>query len=120
LARSRLAELSPERERELEDAEAKKVRELAGREKKALLLGPLADDVHLLAAIEYLRLGQPRDVSRELSAVDRAKARAAGKKGHEALTLVADLYFRAGDLRAAHNIVRTDLRALLRHPSTAL
>ena len=52
--------------------------------------------------------GQPKDVSRELTALDRSRARAAGKAGYEAMTLVADLYFRAGDLRAAHNLVRTD------------
>src|SRR5207253_6446513 len=57
---------------------------------------------------------------REISAVDRSAARSGGEAGHEPLTLIAELYSRAGDLRSAHAIVRTELRSLLRRPATAL
>ena len=36
------------------------------------------------------------------------------------MTLIADLYARAGDFRNAHALVRTDLRALLRRPASGL
>ncbi len=120
LARSRLAELAPEMETALETAEARRVQRLAKRAHRPLHLGALGKDGHLKSAIEYLRLGQPRDAARELSAIDRSPARSAGEAGHEVLTLIADLYTRAGDLRAAHNLVRTDLRSLLRHPASTL
>jgi soluble lytic murein transglycosylase len=82
--------------------------------------GALARDPHLLAAIELIRLGMKPEASRELSAVDRAPARAAGELGMEPLTLIADLYSRAGDFRNAHALVRTELRPLLRKLTTPL
>ena len=82
--------------------------------------GALARDPHLAAAIELLRLGLKAEASRELTAVDRAPARAAGEAGHESLTLIAALYARADDFRNAHALVRTDLRALLRRPASGL
>jgi soluble lytic murein transglycosylase len=120
LARSRMAEIAGERERELEEAEARRMAALSGRKRRPLHLGPLEHDPHLHSAVQYLRLLQPKDAARELAAVDRRVAVAAGEAGHEVLTLIADLHFRAGDLRSAHNVVRGDLRSLLRHPSSAL
>jgi soluble lytic murein transglycosylase len=82
--------------------------------------GALSRDPHLLAAIELIRLGMKAEASRELSAVDRTPARAAGEAGQEPLTLIAELYARAGDFRNAHALVRTELRPLLRRPSNRL
>jgi peptidoglycan lytic transglycosylase len=82
--------------------------------------GALARDPHLLAAVELLRLGMKAEAAREVTAVDRSPARAAGESGQEALTLIAELYGRAGDFRNAHALVRTELRQLLRRPSSPL
>jgi soluble lytic murein transglycosylase len=82
--------------------------------------GALARDPHLLAAVELLRLGMKPEAARELTAVDRSPARAAGDAGQEALTLIAELYARAGDYRNAHALVRTELRPLLRRPTSPL
>jgi soluble lytic murein transglycosylase len=87
---------------------------------EALHAGALARDPHLLAAVELLRLGMKAEASRELTAVDRSPARAAGDAGQEALTLIAELYARAQDFRNAHALVRTELRGLLRRPASAL
>ena len=121
LARGRLEELSPKLARELEAREEKQV--AAAMRMKApppLHAGALARDPHLTAAIELLRLGLKAEASRELTAVDRAPARAAGEAGREPLTLIAALYARADDFRNAHALVRTDLRALLRRPASGL
>ncbi|HWE26165.1 MAG TPA: lytic transglycosylase domain-containing protein, partial [Myxococcales bacterium] len=53
-------------------------------------------------------------------AVDRGPARALGQEGEEPLVLLADLSARTGDLRNAHALVRTELRALLRRTSEPL
>jgi soluble lytic murein transglycosylase len=117
LAHGRLAELDPERARAIDEAQDRIVRTPAPR---ALHAGALARDPHLLAAIELLRLGLKAEAARELNAVDRSVAREAGEAGYEPLTLVAELYARAGDFRNAHALVRTDLRPLLRRPASAL
>lgn len=121
LARGRLAELDPAQAAAIEDAQDKALaNEL--RTHRSLHAGALARDPHLLAAIELLRLGLKQEASRELSAVDRSPARAAidTALGQEPLTLLADLYARAGDFRNAHALVRTDLRGLLRRPADPL
>src|SRR2546430_15459759 len=85
----------------------------------SLQAGSLGCVPHLLAAIELLRRGLKTEAAREISAVDRSAARSGGEAGHEPLTLIAELYSRAGDLRSAHAIVRTEPRSLLRRPATA-
>jgi soluble lytic murein transglycosylase len=117
LAHGRLADLDPERTQAIEQAQDRLVQTPAPR---SLHAGALARDPHLLAAIELLRLGLKTEAAREISAVDRSAARSGGEVGHEPLTLIAELYSRAGDLRSAHAIVRTELRSLLRRPASAL
>ena len=117
LARGRLAELDADRSRDIEQAQDRMLRTPAPH---ALRPGMLAADPHLLAAVELLRLGLNAEAAREVSAVDRSPARTAGEAGHEPLTLIAELFARAGDLRSAHAVVRTELRGLLRHPANAL
>jgi soluble lytic murein transglycosylase len=117
LARGRLLELDPGL---LEKVEAEHDQLLHSATPRPLHAGALARDPHLLAAVELIRLGLFAEASRELTAVDRSAARAAGDAGQEPLTLLAELYARAGDFRSAHALVRADLRALLRHPTTAL
>jgi soluble lytic murein transglycosylase len=117
LARGRLAELDPERARQIEAAQTLVLERGA---KSPLHAGALARDPHLLAAVELLRMGLKIEASRELSAVERATARNAGEQGQEALALLAELFARAGDFRSAHALVRTDLRSLLRRPASAL
>ena len=121
LARGRLEELDPKLARELEAREEKQV--VAAMRMKVpppLHAGALARDPHLAAAVELIRLGLKAEASRELTAVERAPARAAGEAGREPLTLIAALYARADDFRNAHALVRTDLRALLRRPASGL
>ena len=117
LARGRLADLDPERSRSIEQAQDRLLQTPAPR---ALHAGMLARDPHLLAAMELLRLGLKLEAMREIGAIDRSVARGAGEPGQEPLTLVAELFARAGDLRSAHAVVRTELRGLLRRPATAL
>ncbi len=117
LAHGRLAEVDPDRARAIDEAQDRLVQTPAPR---ALHAGALARDPHLLAAIELLRLGLNSEAVHELNAVDRSLAREAGEAGYEPLTLVAELYARAGDFRNAHSLVRTDLRPLLRRPGSAL
>ena len=117
LAHGRLAELDPDRARAIEAAQDRLLRTPPP---PSLHAGALARDPHLLAAIELLRLGLNTEAARELSAVDRSPARSAGEAGQEPLTLMAELYARAGDLRNAHAVVRLELQALLRHPASAL
>jgi soluble lytic murein transglycosylase len=117
LARGRLAELDPERSRTIEESQDRLLQTPAPR---ALRAGMLARDPHLLAGIELLRLGLKTEAAREIAAIDRSAARDAGEAGQEPLTLVAELFARAEDLRMAHAVVRTELRGLLRRPATAL
>ncbi len=119
LARGRLAQLDPERLRAIEEEETPRITAML-RSRPALRAGPLARDPHLLAAVELLRLGLKPEAARELLAVDRGPARAPGPEGEEALVLLADLSARAGDLRNAHALIRTDLRGLLRRTSEPL
>ncbi|HEX4382266.1 MAG TPA: transglycosylase SLT domain-containing protein [Myxococcales bacterium] len=92
----------------------------AAPQQESLHAGALSRDPHLLAAVELLRLGMKPEAARELTAVDRSPSRAAGDAGQEALTLIAELYARAGDFRNAHALVRTELRGLLRRPGSPL
>jgi soluble lytic murein transglycosylase len=117
LARGRLAELDPAAAHAIEQAQDRLLQTPAPPKLQA---GALGRDPHLHAAIELLRLGLKTEAAREISAIDRSPARSAGEAGHEPLTLVAELYSRAGDLRSAHAIVRTELRSLLRRPASAL
>jgi len=119
LARGRLAQLDPERLHALEEEETPRIAAML-RSRAPLRAGALARDPHLLAAIELLRLGMRPEAARELLAVDRAPARALGLEGEEALVLLADLSARAGDLRNAHALIRTELRGLLRRTSEPL
>ena len=117
LARGRLQELDP---RLLLATSAREEKQFASARPLPLRAGALGRDPHLLAAVELIRLGLKAEAVRELTAVDRAPARAAGDAGLEPLTLVADLYARAGDFRNAHALVRTDLKSLLRRPASGL
>jgi len=119
LARGRLAQLDPERLRAIEDEETPRIAAMLAS-RAPLRAGTLAGDPHLLAAIELLKLGMKPEAARELLAVDRSPARALGLEGEEALVLLADLSARAGDLRNAHALIRTDLRGLLRRTSEPL
>ena len=121
LARSRLAEFDAGAAARLEEAESKEVTEgLKASQKLPLHAGALGSDPHLLAAVELLRLGMKPEAARELSAVDRSPARAVQAASEEPLVLLADLLSRAGELRAAHQLVRTELRELLRRPTRPL
>ncbi len=117
LARGRLAEIDPERAHAIEESQDRLLQTPAPR---ALRAGMLARDPHLLAGIELLRLGLRTEAAREIAAIDRSPAREAGESGQEPLTLIAELFARAGDLRMAHAVVRMELRGLLRRPATAL
>ena len=114
LARGRLAEMDPAATKRVEEEQDK----LLSTPRPPLHAGALARDPHLHAAIELLRLGLRTEAAREVTAVDRAPARAAieSELGQEPLTLLADLYSRAGDFRNAHALVRTELQRLLRRP----
>ena len=119
LARGRLADLDTERLHAVEEAQAERV-STALRTRTPLRAGPLARDPHFIAAVELLRLGMNAEASREVLAVDRAPARALGQEGEEPLVLLADLSARAGDLRNAHALIRTELRPLLRRTKETL
>ncbi|HEX9576532.1 MAG TPA: lytic transglycosylase domain-containing protein [Myxococcales bacterium] len=120
LARGRLAEMDPERARQIEAEQMQQLAAALQGGKFALHAGALARDPHLLAAVELLRMGLRQEASRELTAVDRSPARNAGVEGQEPLALIAELYARAGDFRNAHALMRVDLRALLRRPASPL
>src|SRR5205823_8255236 len=98
LARGRLGELDPARAQRI-DEEQDKLFAAELKSRRALHAGPLARDPHLLAAVELLKLGLKQEASRELTAVDRGPARASieTELGQEPLTLLADLFARAGD-----------------------
>ena len=119
LARGRLVEFDPGLLQRIE-VERDQLQLLRATSPRTLHAGALGRDPHFLAAVELIRLGLSTEASRELAAVDRSPARAAGEAGYEPLTLLADLYARAADYRSAHALVRTDLRSLLRSPRTPL
>ena len=121
LARTRLAELDPKEATQREAAEGREIaRALAEAKKSPLHAGSFALDPHLGAAIALLRLGMTAEAQHELAAIDRQPARELGAAGFEPLTLLADLFFRAGDPRSAHQIVRVELHDLLRRPHLPL
>jgi soluble lytic murein transglycosylase len=120
LARGRMADLDPAASRRLEETEERAVLEGMRTTGAPLHAGVLGLDPHLRAGIELLRLGLKAEAAREFSAVDRRPARIAGEQGREPLVLLADLTARAADTRGAHQIVRVDLQALLRHPVRGL
>lgn len=76
--------------------------------------GELRADPHFRAGLWLLRVGQPKPASEELRAVDRGALLAAGSHFPDPLLLVAELLHRAGDHRAAHNLVRAVGRQVLR------
>jgi soluble lytic murein transglycosylase len=121
LARSRLAELDAKAsaQREAEDGRAV-IASLAAARAQPLHAGSFALDPHLAAGIQLMRMGLGAEAQRELNAIDRQPARDAGPAGYEPLTLLADLLSRSGDLRGAHQIVRVELRDLLRRPHLPL
>jgi soluble lytic murein transglycosylase len=90
---------------------------LAAAKRLELHQGSLPKDPHYAPAVELLRLGMLPEAARELAAVDRSVLRAAGQAGQEPLLVLADLASRAGELRAAHALIRSDLRELLRRTS---
>jgi soluble lytic murein transglycosylase len=111
LARSRLTELAPDRSVAV-------IPKLVSEDPLLPLdAGILADDPHLAAAVELLRLGLNDSAAEDLLAIDRTRALGAGDM--EAIRLVAMLLNRAGDARAAQAISRVELRADLVGPVTA-
>jgi soluble lytic murein transglycosylase len=76
--------------------------------------GRLPAESRFRAGVLLLRLGQDRAAADELRALDRALIVPAPPHGAGPLLLVAELLHRAGDHRAAHNLVRTLGRSLLR------
>jgi soluble lytic murein transglycosylase len=77
--------------------------------------GPLREDAHFRAGLRLLRMGLSRAAAQELAAVPLSRLRGAGD-APEPVLLVADLMDRAGDHRAAHQLLRTRARAALRKP----
>lgn len=79
--------------------------------------GPLREDPHFRAGLRLLRMGLSRAAAQELAAVPLSRMRGAGDAPQPVL-LVADLMDRAGDHRAAHQLLRTRARAALARPPT--
>ncbi|HET8734754.1 MAG TPA: transglycosylase SLT domain-containing protein, partial [Anaeromyxobacteraceae bacterium] len=77
--------------------------------------GPLAGDAHFRAGLRLLRMGLTRSAALELNAVRPGLA----GESLEPVLLLADLLDRAGDHRAAHQLLRTRARAALRDPPSA-
>ncbi len=77
--------------------------------------GPLREDAHFRAGLSLLRMGLARAAAQELAAVPLSRLRGAGD-APEPVLLVADLMDRAGDHRAAHQLLRTRARAALAKP----
>jgi soluble lytic murein transglycosylase len=75
--------------------------------------GALREDPHFRAGLLLSRLGIADDAAAELAAVDARRLRDSAPDG---VLLVAHLLDRAGDHRAAHNLLRTKARAALRRP----
>jgi soluble lytic murein transglycosylase len=78
--------------------------------------GGLAADPHYRAGLLLLRMGLGKAAAEELRAVDRILLVPAEPHGADPLLLVSELLHRAGDHRAAHNLIRTVGRPLLRRP----
>jgi soluble lytic murein transglycosylase len=78
--------------------------------------GELRSDPHFRAGVLLLRLGLAREAADELGAIDARFLREAAATRPEAVLLVAHLLDRAGDPRAAHNLLRTRARGALRRP----
>jgi soluble lytic murein transglycosylase len=81
--------------------------------------GPLAADPHFRSALELLRLDMDREAADELAAVDRSRLSSA-PEAPEPLLLLAELLDRAGDARAAHRLLRTQGRQILREPPAGM
>jgi soluble lytic murein transglycosylase len=77
--------------------------------------GPLRDDPHFRAGLALLRIGLPRAAADELGAIPSVRLLAAGDSADPVL-LTADLLDRAGDHRAAHQLLRSRARGALRRP----
>ncbi|HTP51107.1 MAG TPA: transglycosylase SLT domain-containing protein [Anaeromyxobacteraceae bacterium] len=82
--------------------------------------GPLAADPHFRAALALFRLGLLRDAADELNAVDRKAITTVGPEGPEPLLLLAELLDRAGDPKAAHGLLRSQGRQVLRQPPAGM
>jgi len=78
--------------------------------------GALPGDPHFAAGLLLLRLGLAREAAEELGAIDAERLREAGQVTPEGVLLVAHLLDRAGDHRAAHQLLRTRARGALRRP----
>jgi len=78
--------------------------------------GPLLEDRHFRAALVLLRAGMAREAADELNAVDRRQLAPSGADGAEPLLLLGELLDRAGDARAAHGLLRSQGRQVLRQP----
>ncbi|HEX9052890.1 MAG TPA: transglycosylase SLT domain-containing protein [Anaeromyxobacter sp.] len=76
--------------------------------------GPVREDPHFAAGVLLLRLGLAKEAAEELGAIDPGRLRSAGQAAPDGVLLVAHLLDRAGDHRAAHNLLRTRARAALR------
>jgi soluble lytic murein transglycosylase len=76
--------------------------------------GELRGDPHFREGLLLLRMGQDKPAAEELRAVDRALLAPTEAQGTDPLLLVAELLHRAGDHRAAHNLVRAVGRQVLR------
>ncbi len=72
--------------------------------------GPLAANPHVLAGVLLLRMGLLEEAVAELGAADLSRLEGAGP---EPLLVLADLLDRAGDHRAAHQLLRTRARSAL-------
>jgi soluble lytic murein transglycosylase len=78
--------------------------------------GELRADAHFRAGMLLHRLGLRREAAEELGAIDGRRLREAATATPEAVLLVAHLLDRAGDHRAAHNLLRIRARGALRRP----
>jgi soluble lytic murein transglycosylase len=76
--------------------------------------GSVREDPHFAAGVLLLRLGLAKEAAEELGAIDPGRLRSAGQSSPEGVLVVAHLLDRAGDHRAAHNLLRTRARAALR------
>lgn len=78
--------------------------------------GPLRGDPRLSAGTVLLEMGLLPEAAEELGAIDPGLLREASATAPGAVLHVADLLDRAGDHRAAHNLLRTRAREVLRRP----
>jgi soluble lytic murein transglycosylase len=79
--------------------------------------GPLRDDPHLQAGLALFRMGLPRPAAEELQAVPLSRL----KPGEplDPVLLVADVLDRAGEPRAAHQLLRVRAREAFRRAPDA-